>query len=368
MYDFLVVGGGVVGLSLAWELAQRKQRVCVVDRQETGRATSRVGAGIFPPPKSGAIHDPLEQLRTQSHALHVEWSQRLLAETGVDNELRRCGGVYLARQVGEAAALRVEMLQAAEDGVQSEALSRQSLVEREPKLVSIADDVLAAYYLPDEMQLRSPPHLRALRAACEKVGVEFRIHVEVSRLEMKSEKVAALQTNQGLLTANKYCICSGPWSAQLLEPLGVCLPVEPWRGQLLLWKTPQPLVSHVINEGFRYLVPRADGYLLAGATVEDVGFDCQTTDEAVTELREFSERLLPELGERKYEMAMSGLRPKTPDGLPFMDHVPGVANLSISTGHYRSGLHLSPICAVFMAGLLLDDIAAIVPNPFRLNR
>jgi len=369
MDDFLVVGGGAIGLSLAWELARRKQRVCIVDQQEMGRATSWVGAGIFPPPKVRELHDPMERLRTRSHELHQEWSQRLLADTGIDNELRRCGGLYFARKPGEAVALRVEMSQASADGVEVLELSKSQLVQHEPRLVSISDDVDAAFFLPEEMQLRSPRNLQALQAACVREGVVFKPNVEATALCVDEDRVTGLRTQAGeTLTANNYCICSGTWSAKLLEPLGICLPVEPWRGQLVLWKTPEPLVKHIVNEGLRYLVPRQDGHLLVGATVEDVGFDDQTTEEAVDELCKYAVELLPELDGKGYEKAFAGLRPKTPDGQPFMDRVPGFANLSLSAGHYRSGLHLSPVSAVFMADLLLEDEPPFDPTPFRINR
>jgi glycine oxidase len=124
----------------------------------------------------------------------------------------------------------------------------------------------------------------------------------------------------------------------------------------------------VVNEGFRYLVPRIDGHLIVGATVEDVGFDSRTTEDAIDELREYSCQLVPALRNETVKQTWAGLRPKTPDGIPFMGRVPGYTNLSVATGHYRSGLHLSPATAVFMRQLLLDDKTDIDPAVFRLNR
>lgn len=368
MFDYLVVGGGVIGLSLAWELGRRKATVCVVDRQHIGRATSWVGAGIFPPPKTGATHDPLERLRGTSHRLHREWADRLRQDVGVDNGLRRSGGIYFARRAGEAAVLKVEMTQAADDGVECIRLTNQELIAQEPRLRSIADQVKAAYFLPDEMQLRSPHHLQALAKACKQVGVQLRSDTDALELLVQSDCVVGLRTNRETITSKNYCICGGPWAASLLKPLGICLPIEPWRGQLLLWKTQEPLVSHVVNEGFRYLVPRDDGHLLVGATVEDVGFDAGTTDAAEAELTAYSLELLPALSDYRPVATWAGLRPKTPDGLPTMGKIPGMANLSVSGGHYRSGLHISPASAVFMADLLLDDGPPPESNPFRLHR
>ena len=367
-HEFLIIGGGVVGLSIAWELASRGKQVCVVDRQQLGRATSFVGAGIFPPPLVGSKHDSLEQLRTLSHRLHTEWSTRLLEETGIDNQLRQCGGIYFARNEGEAASLRGAMQWARDDGVEVNDLTADELVSLEPPLRSIAAEIKCAFHLPHEMQIRSPHHLRALTEACRKRGVEFHEHINVTSLDVQSDSVRGVVAEQRTISANEVILCCGPWITELVTPLGINMPVEPWRGQLILWKTAGPLVKRVINEGLRYLVPREDGHLLTGATVEDVGFDLATTDEAIAELRAYAVNLLPELADCKVANAWAGLRPKTPDGLPFMGRIPGFNNLSVATGHYRSGLHLSPGTAVFMADLLLHDTPPSNASAFRVSR
>lgn len=368
MSDFLIVGGGIIGLSLAWELAQRKQKVCVIDRHQPGTGTSWGGAGILPPPRTGATHDPLEQLRTAAHQLHVEWSERLRADVGIDTQLRQCGGIYFARRVGEAIALQAEMLQAQTEGVRCEKITTAELLEREPSLRSIAEQIQVCFDVPDEMQFRSPPHLQALIQACEKLGVEFLPDTEVHTLDVHSDCVTTVHTAQGPRSADQVCVCSGTWAAQLLEPLDIVLPIEPWRGQLLIWDTGQPLFSRVINEGLRYFVPREDGILLVGATVEDVGFDASTTPEAIQGLTEYSVQVLPSLASASPQKAWAGLRSKTPDGRPFMGRVPGFSNLSVCAGHFRAGIHLSPISAVFMAGLLLDDTTPFDKAPFQVQR
>ena len=368
MLDFLVVGGGIVGLSLAWELAQRNKTVGVVDRRALGTSTSWGGAGILPPPRVGATSEPLEALRADSHRRHMEWSERLREEVGIDNQLRRCGGIYFARSTGESIALQAEMQQARQEGVCCEQLSIEQLLDREPSLQSIAGKIGIAYELPDEMQIRAPQHLRALIAVCEKLGVQLLSDVDVSEFETASDTIISARTQAAPLKARHFCVCSGAWSAKLMGKLGVALAVEPWRGQLLIWQTPQPMFSRVINEGLRYFVPRQDGVLLAGATVEDVGFDLRTTQDAMDELTEFSVQILPELAGRKPKRAWSGLRPKTPDGCPYMGRVPGFANLSVCAGHFRSGLHVSPASAVFMAQLLLDDTPPFDVSPFRVQR
>lgn len=367
MRDFLIVGAGVIGLSLAWELARRGQSVMVVDGSHGARQTSWVGAGILPPPQIHAIHDPLERMRAEAHELHVQWSRQLLATTGIDNELHRCGGVYLARSKGEATAMRAAMGQLETDGVVVENLSAKELVRLEPELERLGDDIEAAYRLPDEMQVRPPRHLRALREACRQQDVLLRDGCPVTALRCVGDRVEAFHGDERL-AADQVCLCAGTWTGQLLEGLNVHLPVEPWRGQMILWKTATPLLSNIVNEGYRYLVPRKDGHLLAGATVEDVGFDDGTTDEAIAELRQFSHGLLPGLRSASVQQTWSALRPGTPDGRPYLDRVPGTANLAVAAGHFRNGLHLSTATAVFMAQLLLDDRPDLDLRAFRLQR
>lgn len=368
MHDFVVIGGGIIGLSLAWELARRNQSVCVVEKQAMGRATSWGGAGIFPPPRTKAAHDPLEQLRAAAHQLHQDWAARLLAETGIDNQLRCSGGLYFARRPGEAAALRVDMQQAAHEGVRVETLENVSFLDREPSLRSIADQIQVAFELPDEMQLRAPPHLNALIQACRQNGVTFHVDTQAKHFTTRGDEIECLETSTGSVRGRQYCVCNGPWAAGLFQPLGIVLPVEPWRGQLVIWDCEQAWFRRVINEGLRYFVPREDGVLLVGATVEDVGFDLQTTDDALDELVRYSREILPQLDNSHPKKIWAGLRPKTPDGYPIMGRVPGFANLSVSAGHFRSGLHLSPASAVFMASILLDDTPPQDPNKFQLQR
>ena len=153
MDDCLIVGAGVVGLSLAYELAGHGLRVRVVDRQEPGREASWAGAGILPPANRATATHPLEQLRGMSHRLHAEWAARLQDETGIDTGYRRCGGIYLARTVGETAALHGLASEFREQGIEVERLSADALAQLEPALIT---SVRAAYLVPDEAQLRNP--------------------------------------------------------------------------------------------------------------------------------------------------------------------------------------------------------------------
>jgi glycine oxidase len=370
MLDCVIVGGGVIGLSLAWELAQRGRRVRVLERGDPGQEASWAGAGILPPAtRCGAVH-PLDLLRAVSHELHPRWAAALREETGIDNGYRRTGGIYLARRPGEAAALAAAAAAWREEAIQVERLSPDSLAQLEPSLAAIArsPSFRAAYLLPDEAQLRNPRHLQALVAACLRRGVEISSGAEAVAFNVSAGRMTGVQSNSETLLARQFCICSGAWTRLLLEQLGIANGIEPVRGQMVLFRCRRPVLKHIVNEGSRYLVPREDGRVLAGATEEEVGFDKQTTPAGIAGLVRFATELAPALAEAEVERTWAGLRPGTFDGLPYLGRIPGLENAFVAAGHFRSGLHLSPATAVEMARLLCGERNEVDLSPFHIGR
>ncbi len=367
--DVLVVGGGVIGLSLAWELARRGQSVAIIDASEIGRGASWAGAGILPPtPKIGAV-DPYEQIRGLSHRLHQQWAERLQHETGIDTGYHRCGGVYLASTAGEVATLAANRLWWDEHGIEYEAWSVADVARNEPNLVDFSSKHLkSAWFLPDECQLRNPRHMKALVAACAQTGVTLNSNCPFEKVIQERGQVLGVKAGGQDFFSKQVCICTGAWARGMLEDFGVSNGIMPVRGQMLLYACPQRLLQRVVNEGHRYLVPRKDGYLLAGSVEEEVGYVVETTDVAVTQIRSWAETVLPQLRQCTIERSWAGLRPGSYDGFPYIGEVPGFSNLYVAAGHFRSGLHLS--CAT--AELLADVMQGIQPpidlHPFRIGR
>jgi glycine oxidase len=375
--DCLIVGGGVIGLSLAWQLAERGKKVQVIDRGEIGREASWAGAGILPPANRHALAHPLDQLRGLSFDLHREWAETLREQTGIDTGYRRCGGIYLARAAGEAAALSAWAATQVEEGVVVERLDAANLKDRKPNGRPLAElepaiasnlTFRAAWYLPDECQLRNPWYLRALRRMCELRGVEIVPQCEVVDWNIAGERVQGVQTSLGPLHPEQICVTSGAWSGGVLQKAGITLGVMPIRGQIVLFRTERPLARSIVNEGPRYLVPREDGRLLAGATEEEVGFDKRNTEEAVRDLINFATSLLPPLRSAEIELTWAGLRPASFDGFPYLGQVPGLRNLYVAAGHFRSGIYLSPGTAVVMAEHMCGTETSLDLAPFRVGR
>ncbi len=376
--DIAIVGGGAIGLSLAWELAQQGQRVCVLDRQQIGRAASWAGAGILPPtshsqaPSDSQPRDPYEQLRALSHQLHGQWAEQLRELTGIDNGFRRCGGLYLATRAGEAAALGAQAMQWGEEGIIAQRLSPDQLIGLEPELAAAvhAQRIRVAYHLPDECQLRNPRHLQALAAACRIAGVTFVEQAEVEAVEPHGRGYLLRTTNPQtqVIESPQVCLCSGAWADHWLRHFGGTQAIYPMRGQMLLYRCPRAWLTRVVNEGHRYLVPREDGYLLVGSNEEEVGFTPGTTPEVLESLRQWATGFLPQLETLEPEKSWSGFRPATIDGFPFLGKLPGFDNLYLAAGHYRSGLHLSPGTAVCMADVILGRSPRLDLSAFRITR
>ncbi|MCA9143089.1 MAG: glycine oxidase ThiO [Planctomycetaceae bacterium] len=367
--EILIVGGGVVGLSLAYELAVHGSNVQLIDRASVGREASWAGAGILPPVNRATAIDPLDRLRALSHQLHREWAVRLREETGVDNGYRECGGLYLARSAGEVASLHAfaEMLRDLE--IEIERLTPSEVAELEPALSDVAASQLKAVYsLPGEAQLRNPDHLKALRLACERRGVDIVADREATGFELSNSRLAAVQTTTGPLHADQYCITSGAWTQRLLMQVGISTGIMPIRGQMVMFKCEVPPFRRILNEGPRYLVPRDDGRVLVGSTEEEAGFDKSTTPEGVGELVALARQLVPELRDAPIENSWAGLRPGSFDSFPYIGRLSGIDNAFAGAGHYRSGLHMSPGTAVVLRQLMFGEEPEIDLTPFRVGR
>ncbi len=370
MSDILIIGGGVIGLSIAYELAQAQRQVRLIDRGRVGREASWAGAGILPPAATRKDVPAWERLQAMSYGLHESLSRKLLNETGIDNGFRICGGIHLARKPGEAAALRADMLKLADDGVAVRELSGGEIVQLEPSMAAAVarGNIRAAFHLPDEAQIRNPRHLAALAAACRKLGVVIDENVSATDFEIVGDRVVGVATTAGRVLASDICLTAGAWSEALMRRLGLELSVYPVRGQMILYRCAQPPATHVIDEGPRYLVPRDDGRVLVGSTEEDVGFDKNTTDEGLAELSQFAREILPPLAEAKIEQTWAGLRPHGVDGFPYLGRAGGLANCYVAAGHYRSGLYTSPGTAVLMRQLICGETLASDIEQFRLDR
>lgn len=370
--ECLIIGGGVIGLSIAWELSRRGARVTVVDRERIGYGTSWAGAGILPPANFETALDPVDRLRGFSHRLHPQWAATLGEATGIDTGFRRCGAIYLARSAGESAAMAAQVNYWKEYGITAESLDEAQLVQDQPQLKSIVErgGIRGAWRVPDECQLRNPTHLKALRVACANRGVRLLESCSILNLEESNGRTPSVRvlTADGCIESEFAVMAGGAWTPGLADAIGLRTGIFPVRGQMVLYRLAAPPLTRIINEGHRYLVPRLDGRLLVGSCEEEVGYHCETTPSVLASLRRWAEAFLPDLASADVEKTWAGLRPGTVDEFPYIGRVPGRKRTFIAAGHFRSGIHLSCGTAVVVADLIEGRDPPIDLAPFRPGR
>lgn len=368
-----IVGGGIIGLSIAWELSRRGDHVQIVEHEKIGREASWAASGILPAAQRQFAPDPLERLRGLSHELYPQWAQGLAEVTGIDVELRRCGGLYLASSAGEAASLLAGLDYQRDLQIEMRRLTAEQLAADEPALANWAasDRFRAAVLSPNEWKVRPPRLLAALLAACLANKVQVDEHTHAQLVTESLQATLQVQTPSGTSTAaraDQIILCGGAWTGQIADALGLGHSVIPIRGQILMHSFAEPPLRRIVNEGHRYLVPREDGRLLIGSCEEEVGFQKGTTAEMLEPLRQWAESLLPRLSGMKPERVWSGLRPATFDGFPIIGKVPDVSNLWIASGHYRSGIHLAPATAVVIADAVHEQLPKVDTAAFGVGR
>jgi glycine oxidase len=360
MSDVVIIGGGVIGLTSAYLLARENTRVTVLDRQDFGQEASWAGAGIIPAGNPVHAASPFDRLRALSAAGFPGLSAELQERTGIDNGYRRSGGLEFVE--GDTSALPEEWRGA---GIVAQSLTEAQTRECEPAL---APGLGNTFLLPDLAQVRNPRHIKALLAACATLDVDLRPHCPVQELLQQGGRIRGLRCGPETIQADAFVITTGAWTDLLLAGLGGHLDIQPVRGQIVLLKPAAPLIRHVLLWGDRYLVPRADGRVLAGSTEEHVGFDKRTTEGACQDLHRLAYRLVPGLKKAEVERCWAGLRPGSPDGLPFIGPMPGFDNLWVAAGHYRAGIQLSPGTAQLLLEMILRRPYSLDPRPFRLER
>jgi len=375
--DCCIIGGGIIGLSIARELAGRGHSVRVLARHARRDTASWAAAGILPPAPAWAGMPPDDALTAWSDRLHWEWAAELREETGIDTGLRRCGGLHVVGPGGAGGWIDDLHARAAtwrDHGATVELLDADGVADCDPALGGAVarGAITAGFLLPEETQIRPPRHLEAIERSCRSRGVALTPGAELTGVEWRGQAIAGLLVNCGgvseTVRAAHYVLAAGPWSEGLGRQFGVDIPTRPIRGQIALVRRPDVRLTRVVNRGLEYLVPREDGRLLIGSTLEDAGFDLCTTPDAIAALIEFGGELLGEIACMAVEQSWAGLRPGSADGLPTIGRIPGCDNASVATGHYRAGLHQSTGTAMLVADLVEGRASPLPLDPFRPGR
>lgn len=354
MHDFLILGAGVTGLATALELSRRGARVRVIDQGQPGQESSWAGAGILSALLPWDYPDAVSVLIEHSQAAFPAWIEALRAESATDPEYRRCG--MLVRAPYDSAAATAWLARRGGSGAAPATLNAS--------IKGIATDAIAPLWLPEVAQVRNPRLLAALQEALHRRGVEITSRLAVRRLIETNGRIVVAETNSAPLHADHFVVCTGAWSGRLLQDLAP-VPIRPMRGQMLLYRGEPGRLPCIVYRAGRYLVPRADGHLLVGSSVEDVGFDKSNTAAETQALRAFAADCLTELAEAEPLRHWAGLRPGSPGNLPSIARHPRLNNLFINSGHFRYGVTMAPASAGLLADLALGHTPRLDPTPYR---
>jgi glycine oxidase len=343
--DFLIVGGGVVGLTSAQVLLQAGYRVTLVERGTVGREASWAGGGILSPLCPWDYQEAVTRLAQRGMSMFSEAASTLHASTGIDPEYQRSGMLLLPPYQAELAAQWCAQHQ----------LVLQSVNLADYLPVEMGSGLL----LPEVAQVRNPRLLHALRKRVEMLGGMILEQHEVQKFEIAGERVVALQTTQGKFGADAYIVAAGAWSKTLLGEHALNMDIRPIRGQILLFKFDTPPFQQILLKENLYLIPRRDGHVLVGSTLENVGFDKSTTVEARDSLLQRVREIFPGWRDRMPVQHWAGFRPGSPDNIPTIGRHPRLTNLYANSGHFRYGVTMS----LASAELLLNEIEG-KPQPF----
>jgi glycine oxidase len=357
--EVIIVGGGIIGMLTARELHNAGIDVLVIERGPLGGESSWAGGGIISPLYPWRYSRAVNQLAEISKTIYPLLAQQLQDESGIDCELITSGLLFTdldEQQQAESWASEWSVnLQTVKDA--------QQIHQIEPEVNAAIDSGL---WLPDIMQIRNPRLVKAIKGSFETRGIQYFEHTPVKELIIESGSIRGVQTATDTFQADKVIIASGAWSSGFLkEQKNVA--VEPVKGQMIMFKGEPGLIKRMVLSSGHYIIPRQDGRVLAGSTLERTGFDKTVTDDAMVELRRAAVEIIPALGEMEIERQWAGLRPGTKQGIPYICAHPEIDGLYINAGHYRNGVVLGAASVRLMAELVLGQKPSIDPAPYTLD-
>ena len=359
-----IVGGGIIGCSIAFELAAEKLKIVVLDRQQPGREASWAAAGMLSPAPDSRRDRSLVPLAKQSLRLYPEFVRAIEEVSGKPVDYTRTGTLQIFTGASAEAERNAMLAEHRELGLASEAISLADAHRMEPAL---NPDVRAVLHLPEEESVDPRLLMDSLLAAAANRRVKIRPGFSVASLIEEHDRCAGILAASGeKVHAKHVIIAAGCFSGEIAGAAGKLIPsnpTRPVRGQMLALRQANLALRHVLRAERGYLVPRSDGRIVAGSTSEDAGFHKSVTAGGVRKIVEAGLELCADLGSAEILETWSGLRPGTPDDLPIL----GLTNLEgliLATGHYRNGILLAPVTAKLVKEWAIDGRTTFDTQPF----
>ncbi|MCQ6559685.1 glycine oxidase ThiO [Paenibacillus mendelii] len=364
----VVLGGGIIGLSCAFEAAQRGARVTVVEPSGIGGQASGAAAGMLAPyTENPEQPDPFFHLCVESLCRYPAWLRQIESVSGLTAELMTTGSLTVALHEADLLPLQTRLAWQRDFGLKAELVEGAELQRLEPALTP---GIQAALYCPEESHVYAPLLVQALESACRKLGVELIDRAGAITLPDSDEHngIRVQTAEAGIFTGDRLVVCAGAWACIYAETFGFPIPIHPIRGQICAFDVPVREVRHMVFSSQAYWVGKNNGTLVCGASEDVAGYDTSVTERGIQRLVRVGPRLLPFLEGRSPIHSWAGLRPATRDGWPLIGPLPGRPDIILAAGHYRNGILLSPVTAAIV-GDLLDGHQPVMPMaPFAPDR
>jgi glycine oxidase len=359
--DVLIVGGGIIGCSIALRLAEAGCKVTIVERQRIGCEASSAAAGMLSPQADSLQPDEFFAFGIKSRAMYKDFVAHLHEQSGIDAQLRDEGTMFISIEnlkdhADDWTAWQIDA------GLRLEKLSADELFKLEP---AVSKSATRAFFMPEDHQVDNRLLMQALNLAIKRAGVEVIEGVEVTSLIVETNRITGVTCGDQKIYAGSVLIAAGCWTGRLLEPVGLLAKTIPAHGQMIAVRS--TAIRHVLHSSRIYLVPRNDGRLLIGATIEYRGFEKANTAQGIHSLLDAALELAPEISGAEIVETWSGLRPDTIDHLPILGQT-GIDNLWLATGHYRNGILLAPATAQLLARSILYGRDEDELQPFSIKR
>jgi len=363
----VVIGGGLIGCLTALYLHRLGANPVILEKGNIGRESSWAGAGILCPIHPWHYPDSFTHLIDDSLARYPELNEMLLEMTGISMQWRTSGLLIPLFDDDRIHHREDALAWSKRFNWEMEELDAAQTIAHEP---TVSEQVSGSLLWPKVGQARNPRLLAAIRKALELRGVPIREQAEVVGIAENGQgNIIAVQLANGdKLETDAVLLAAGSWSGELASQMGLSLPVEPVKGQIVLLKDQPGLVNHIIKHDDAYIVPRVDGHLLVGASMERVGFQTGTTEAVTDNLLNATYRITPGLKGAEIVQKWMGFRPGSPDGMPYLGPVDGRPGLWVATGHYRNGVALAPGTAELMSRWIMGEAPALDVSDFRVDR
>jgi len=338
MTDCIIVGGGLIGMLSARELKKSGLDVLLLEKGQLGKESSWAGGGILSPLHPWRYSDEVNRLASIGHHQYPQLAQALYEESGVDPEYIRSGMLVLESDEQQQAEQ-----QQARDWAKKWSMNL-SVINQPDELQEIIPGLGADFnqglWLPDIAQMRNPRLVKAAKGSLQALGVKYKEQAAVERLNVAKGRITGVEVNGQTYHADRVLIAGGAWSAELLKSYSQVPDIKPVKGQMILFKGKPGLLKRIILAENRYLIPRKDGRILCGSSIEHSEFDKSTSASVKRDLLQSAVSIFPALTDLEIECHWAGLRPGSPQGVPYIEAHSEVEGLFINAGHYRNGVIL----------------------------